>query len=343
MLRPFGRDTFETSADGSPILVSPMSKGWVARRWATPTSAEHPGTAVAWHGHVFEVREALLGADGTVRYRLAPWEDRHAIRVVAIYDEESERGRVREQTERHASVRRRGITILLAPLAGHLPADVQRKMEGDFGAPARAMTIASALPLFVMGFLGLIASRVAAMGTAPFLPWLAARPWLDLFLAAESGVRLWISFVLGEPIGSVVGVVSYETWCRARGRPPVVWKGIPASHRLDAVERFRVIEPLLALLSSAEQTRLAKRFGFDPVRWGKRSAVLLAVVGGLNVLASLIALSANAAALADWIWLLLGTGLCLEQLARWRELSWGRPAGSVLAAVARPLARTLLS
>ena len=103
-----------------------------------------------------------------------------------------------------------------------------------------------------------------------------------------------------------------------------------------------MLEPLVALLSPAEQDLLDQRFEFDPVRWGKRTVLLLGTVAGLNVFASLGMLLAGKAGSADVVWLLIGAILGLEQLFRWRSLSRGRPAGSLLGGLVRPLARKLL-
>src|SRR5438132_1284091 len=105
MAGAFGRDALEKGSDGSTILVAPRSKGWIARRPATLTTSEHPGTAVAWGEEVFEVVEASPGVDGSVRYRLSPWGDRHAIRVVETYDAASEQAREAEQGRRRGAVR----------------------------------------------------------------------------------------------------------------------------------------------------------------------------------------------------------------------------------------------
>src|SRR5207245_6965202 len=99
-----------------------------------------------------------------------------------------------------------------------------------------------------------------------------------------------------------------------------------------------MLEPLLGLLSPVEQDLLADRFAFESVRWGRRTVLVLAVIAGLNVLASLLQMFAGAAGVADLVWLAAGGILLLEQIGRWRTLSRGRPAGSILAGLVRPLA-----
>jgi hypothetical protein len=210
MTRTFGDDRLELRADGTRALTCPEPKGWHARRPGNQTRAEHPGTAVRWEDALFEVIEATPLFERGVRYVLAPWDDRHAIRVVRDYDESSEAGRRRETAERRSDTGKRRLSIFLAPLAGHLPARVQERMEGDFGAPARAMTIASALPLFVVGILGLLGRIVALLGGGAFLPRLAEHPIVCAFLFLESAIRLGAAFLLAEPMGSLAGTIAWE-------------------------------------------------------------------------------------------------------------------------------------
>jgi hypothetical protein len=230
-------------------------------------------------------------------------------------------------------------------------------MESEFGAPAVAMTVVSALPLFVIGFLGIFFSLVAAYGSgfasvgvdtagsAHMNPLPLPLP-VALYLFVESGLRMGEAFLQGQPIGSVPGALLFELWLTLTGRrppAPLLARGLPATREQALSDRFHLIEPLLALLSPAEQQVLSDRFGLDFLRWGKRGALLLGAVGALNVIASLGMLSAGAAGASDVVWLVAGCGLVLEQALRWRVLSRGRPAGSVLGGAVRPLARKLLA
>ena len=72
-------------------------------------------------------------------YRLAPWPENHAIRRLEHYDE-ALRGDPRRGAARPGPRRRQAApgSDLLAPLAGLLPGEIQKKMERDFGAPALA-------------------------------------------------------------------------------------------------------------------------------------------------------------------------------------------------------------
>jgi hypothetical protein len=220
-MRPFGSDRVERAPEGAYLLICSISKGWSPRRRKTLTSPEYPGTAVRWEGDLFEVVEAVAQSSGGIGYRLAPWQRRHTIRSVSTYDAEAESAREREQALRRGALRKRRASILLAPLLGHLPGRVQQRMESEFGAPARAMTIASALPLLVLGFLGILAFLVASFGggDSPFSGWPLLPLPVSLFLSVESAVRLGIAFLHGEPLGSVAGAAVYALWSNWHKRP----------------------------------------------------------------------------------------------------------------------------
>lgn len=345
--RAFGADRLEAGEGGQIWLVCAAPKSWLPRQDKTLTRAEYPGTAVDWQGAVFEVLRAQPLADGGMRYCLAPWAERHAIRRMERYDAASEADRRAESADRRDRVRRRRLSILLAPLLGFLPGAVQKAMESEFGAPAVAMTVSSALPLFVIGFLGLF--RQLTMG-ALVLPGILAPPLpLALYLFAESALRLGSAFATGEPMGSLPVVLAYEAWreARAASRPPppapAAVESPPSDAERDALDRFRMLEPLLALLTRPEQDLLARRFGFEPIRWGKFTTGVLLLVAGGNAAVSLMNLAAGAFGTADSLWLPIGGLLTLEQIRRWRRLKAGIPSGSVLGALVRPLAKRLLA
>jgi hypothetical protein len=219
-MKAIGPDRVERLTDGSIRLVCPDAKGWCARTPKTLTSPEHPGTAVRWEGDLFEVLEASPQDVGdAIGYRLARWEARHTVRVITTYDEASESARRAEQRRRREDLRRHRASIALAPLLGHLPASVQQRMEREFGAPARALTIASALPLLVLGTLGLLAFLVGSFGGggSVFAGWPILPLPLALFLFVESAVRLGVAFLQGDPMGSVAGTILYELWRRGSG------------------------------------------------------------------------------------------------------------------------------
>jgi hypothetical protein len=212
----FGTDRLESGADGRAVLVCSTSKGWRPRASGVAARrAEHPGTAVKWDGEIFEVVSAEPVAGGGIRYEIAPWRQEVAIRSLERYDAESEGARADERHWREQAVRRRRLSILLAPLLGHLPGPVQEAMEHEFGAPANAMTASSALPLLVLGIIGLLGHFVQMLGGSlaplpqPPLP-------LSLYLFGESALRLALVATQSRPAGSIPGAVLYEIWKRTR-------------------------------------------------------------------------------------------------------------------------------
>jgi hypothetical protein len=212
----FGTDRLESGADGRVVLVCSTSKGWRPRASGVAwRRAEHPGTAVKWDGEIFEVVTAEPVADGQIRYELARWRHEIAIRSLERYDRASEAARAGERRWREQAVRRRRLSILLAPLLGHLPGPVQEAMEQEFGAPANAMTAASAFPLLVLGIVGLLGQMAQMFGGSlaplpqPSLP-------LSLYLFGESALRLALVATQSRPAGSIPGALLYEIWKRTR-------------------------------------------------------------------------------------------------------------------------------
>ena len=117
------------------------------------------------------------------------------------YDGASEAARGAEQLDRRERIRRRRLSILFAPLVGLLPGETQKRMEGEFGAPAVAMTIASALPLAVAGFLGLFGHLLGSVGGGLGLPEVLTPPFpVAIYLCMESALRLASAVAAGEPM-----------------------------------------------------------------------------------------------------------------------------------------------
>jgi hypothetical protein len=169
-----------------------------------------------------------------------------------------------------------------------------------------------------------------------------------MYLVVESSLRIASAVAMKRPMGSLPVVIAWEAWSairqpRGEAQEALEASAEPSAAERDSQDRFRMLEPLLSLLSPGEQSNLAERFGFDPVRWGKITAAILLAACGSNFVAALVNLFAGRFAVADALWLLAGGGLTAEQLARWRRLAAGHAAGSVLGVLVRPLARPLLA
>ncbi len=348
MPRAFGDDRLGEAKDGLVTLEARDDKGWTARSERTPLSAEHPGTAVRWEEEFWEVR-AIDATEGVVRYALAPWDERHVFRVVSDYSEAAEDERRRARGELETMGRKRRLSLGLALLAGHLPGPVQQRMEREFGAPAARLTILSALPLFFLGAFCavwlVISTFVGGFGVATgdksllrSLPDSFGLLVVGAAIGVESAIRIAVASLQGRPAGSAIGTVVYEVWRRLRGAPVPGESSVALAPELDArrlEDEYRMTEPLLALLPPADQVELAERFGFDPIRWGRRTSILLLVFLGL--------VAYRASALGDVLVLLAAGGLIAEQIARIVRLGRGEAAGSVLGLLVRPFTRRLLA
>jgi hypothetical protein len=260
---------------------------------------------------LFEVVEAITHPDGSVRYRLELWPDRHAVRSILTYDAASETGRPLVKAGYRKSILRRILAIVFSPLLGHLPGRVQEHMESEFGAPALAMTIVSALPLFALGTVSGLFSFAGVAGGAfeigqGSIPHLLPFP-VAIYLVFESGLRLGSAFLQNRPIGSIPGTLIYAIYGSFRGGPGVATlssTGLPASPERALFDRFRMIEPLLALLPPEEQEVFEQRFGMEVLRWGKVTAVLLLIIGLTNTLTSLVLFAGSKGGFGDLLWLM---------------------------------------
>ncbi len=341
--RAFGADQVRIRESGEIELVCPFEKAWTARSAKTLRTAEYPGTAVEWDGRIFEVLDAEPNAGGGVRYRLAAWPENHAIRRLERYDPVSEEVRAGDRRDRRSDLGKRRFAILLSPLAGLLPAELQKKMERDFGAPALKMTIASAVPLFVIGVLGLVAFLVGNAGGTLDLPgWIAPSLPIAAYLFGESALRMASVIAGQEPMGSLPVVLGAALWQSLRKPNDSTPAAAVALDEQSLQDRFKVLEPVLAFLSVGEQESLAGRFGFDAVRWGRITASVLLAASVLNTLVSLSAFGAGDGLAWSLIWLLPVGYLAVEQVRRLKDLARGEPAGSILGRLVRPFARPLL-
>lgn len=349
MPRALGRDRLGVEAGGRLLLDCDAPKGWRPRSPATATSAEHPGSAVRWEEQFFEVLEVHARGGAGVRYVLAQWDDRHTMRVVETYSVETEAARALERADAARRSDRHAYVHLIAPLVGSLPAHVQERLEQEYNVPARRLSLASALPLWILGWLSLIFLMASSFGAPAGVPTFVLV--LGVYLLAESTARLAVCFMQGRPIGTLAGTLLYEAWrhlghakARAEGRPvpreKAVWD-VEVDPERQALDRYALVEPLAGLLPVGDQVRLAERFGFDGIRWGRIGAIFLLVMFGPLAATSILGAIAVFEP-SDLPKIAVFGGVAAEQVARLRALAAGRLAPSVLGILVRPFARPLL-
>lgn len=345
MKRAFGSDRLIHSREGRLILFSPLDKGWTGRTARRHAHAQFPGTCVQWDEDLFEVVLVERLPSG-VRYTLMTWSDPGAIRVFQSYTEESEIARAADARDVQTRVRRRHLSIFASLLAGHLPARVQQRLQDEYGVSAGMMTLVSIIPMFTIGVASVLFFVARSAGApVPVPKWMLL---IGMFVLVESCVRFAWTFPQSNPIGSVAGFIIYEVWAlatgeRITGRGEAARSAIEAPVDQDQQERdaYLLREPLLALLSSAEQRLFVERFGFDPIRWGRRTAIMILLVSAVGFFSSIAKIYSGRAGIFTILSLLMAGFLVAEQIYRWRTLSRGEPAGSILAFFARPLVRGL--
>jgi hypothetical protein len=212
------------------------------------------------------------------------------------------------------------------------------------------MTIVSAVPLFVFGVVSLISLLAAGLGGAAFFP--TGVSVLGVYVLAESGARLAVAITQGRPVGSLAGELLVASFRAARrgvaGAPDgdgeaerPFWHVDAPDEGTEERDAYRMREPLLALLSAEDQQRAADTYGFDPVRWGRISAIFLLGAVGPMFLASALALLVLPEPSDLLLFLLVGV-LVVEQVGRLRRVARREPAPSVLRFVARPFCSRLL-
>lgn len=336
MPRHVGTDHLDVSPEGTLVLHAGHAKGWRGRVAATQTSTAHPGTAVHWEGELWEVISAVDLPGGGARYELSRWDERHVARHVERYDETSEKrlaeGRKSDKRRTLGFVR----ALLLSPLYGLFPAEAQHRIENETAFPAPALTLVSALIGFVFGMVSLMSVLLAAMGGQQLLPLWAAIP--GVYVLVESGARGATAIAQGRPVGSFFGEAAWTLLEKNETAPEMPREEEPGEELYDL---FKMREPLLALLSEADQRLAAEGYGFDFVRWGRVTALCL--LGGFGPMALATAATLFVApSVGDVFLLLLSLPIVVEQIPRLSRTRSGRPAASFLRIVVRPLCARLL-
>lgn len=357
--KPAGADRVEPGPGAGLWLETAAAKGWVARSPAGPTSAEHPGTSVVWEDERYEVLAVEELPGGRVRYLLAPWDERHVIRVSDRYDAESEVARAGVRSDTARRLRIRAAILLAAPVTGLAPTVVQEGWEREYAVPPARLTILSTILPFVFGFLSLFAllaetygslysgvsSAYSGGGGSPIVPGGILLKLFGIYLFVEANIRFATAVSTGRGCGSLLGTVPYLLWCRATRKTPE--KPAPSYDEETAraaadLDGFRMREPLFGFLSVGDQNLAAERFGFEPIRWGRIGAYGTLVLTVLQAAVSWSEIVSGAGHLGSVPPFLLGVGLSVEQVGRLRTLARGQPAPSVLRHLFRPLCRRLL-
>jgi hypothetical protein len=202
MPQAHGRDSISAEAPDRWLLECSRPKAWTARTPATRTSVEHPGTAVRWDGALYEVVSISQTSSGRVVYALAPWVEAHA---------ESEAARSADWRDLAERRRRRRLLLVLSPLAGHLPAQLQERWEREYDVSASLLTIVSAAPLFVYGVMCAVFLTIGGFTGVTFpipLRW----EIVGLYLLVESGIRMSGAWSGSQASGSLFGALGYSLW-----------------------------------------------------------------------------------------------------------------------------------
>lgn len=345
-MQSYGTDRIRRGNGEQWIILSRQSKGWVPRTPAAGTRNDRPGTTVRCEEKYYEVVSAAATAGG-VRYVLEPWRDENVMRIVDDYDEGSE---ARRQAAHQDGVRRergRVSANLLAIFTGQLPSTVQERLGNEVGIWPARLTLISILPAMV--FVGVVVNLAVHRRMeqeAPMPLWLLL---LAGYLLGESAVRFVSAMAQNLPMGSLAGFIAYALYYMASPgrknlvRPIEESKGplVPAmTEEAAASDRYILLEPLLTLLSPAEQDRLSAKFGFDYRKTASIVASVILTFGVLGVVNS-ISLLREGARFSPALALLIAGVLAAEQVARLWKLR-EHPAGSMLGAMVRPLARKLL-
>jgi len=340
-MQAYGSDRVRPGDGEQFVLLSRIPKAWTPRVAKSLTSAEFPGTAVLWEERYFEVVDAEAMPQGGVRYVLEPWRDMHVMRTTDRYDAGREAERLIEYRAQISRETKRKSANVLGFLAGHLPACVQEELGRELGILPARLTLFSVFGIYAV-VIALVLWFVSGMmaGTPLQLPILI----LTVYLFAETSFRFFVAWLTGRPIGSAVGTFGYILYYftvadRTRAVSPFAReKGTKVSISDAPEERalsdaLMLREPLVTLLSPADQARVAERFGYD---YRHQSTIIAAMILFCALLG--VASSVYRGAVISFI---VAVAVAAEQIYRLAVLR-RRPAGSFLGIAARPFVRKLL-
>jgi len=338
-MQAYGSDRVR-AGDGEQIIVaSRLDKGWTPRAPKTLTTAEFPGTAVLWEECYFEVAAATPLPQGGMRYVLEPWREHLAMRVTDRYDAANEAQRIEENRSRLAREKGRKSANALALLTGHLPAIVQNELGRELGVLPARLTFVSIIGVWVV-LAGLVLLSVSRIMQSRSLP--SGLVIVAMGVAIENVIRFLVNWTQGRAIGSAIGWTAYAIYHVVSGRGPSPFaseKGLAVTITEappEIAERDSIVmrEPLLTLLTPAEQARAAARYGYDYRRESGAMAGILLAVAALGMVSSYMR--------GVIVPMLVALALGIEQVVRLIALRRG-PAGSVLRFVVRPFVRKLIA
>lgn len=344
----FGTDRLSETEDGTIHLRCRFEKeGWIARRPADLVRQAFPGTCVRWGEEYFEVVEIEPLPVG-VRYVLEPWSESYTMRTIQDYDEAAELDRTRRREESIRRQRQANRFTLSAIFSGLLPAEAQLERQQRIGVSPVLATLISASFWGALGGLCLVAivSMILEGGRNP-VPSIPRSVYLvGLVVLIESGIRFLWAFAAGRPVGSFPVVLVWTLVQLVTGRkslreeePKLRWELDAATKRRDEFVQW---EPFLALLSPEEQREMARRYGFDWLRHGRSSAIVLLVFAIFVLAVTIAGIVRDSMRFGNAVTILLMVGLAAEQISRLGRFAAGEPAGSVLGPLVRPFTRKLI-
>ena len=94
---------------------------------------------------------------------------------------------------------------------------MQERLEHEYNVRGSTMSLVSAVPLWILGWISLILLLASSIGGVRILP--TPVLVLGVYFLVESSVRLAVCIPQGRPIGSPLGTLVYEVW-RRFGRLP---------------------------------------------------------------------------------------------------------------------------
>lgn len=373
----FGNDRVERGDGDEITLIALHDKGWVARQFRARGGADHPGTCVDWNDTLFEVILAQPSPGG-VKYVLRPWCETDTIRTMARYEAVTEAALHATRVDNRTRDRTGRLITWLAPLTGHAPGSMQQRWERDYGVSGSLITAISAGLLLIPGGIALIAQMASGFGgTEAGLGIPVGFRLLGSYLFFESLVRIGVMLTQGLPMGSLAGGLIAIVWTattqrkktkqRIGDRTPQrdlgnmvsreISRALETGGRADGPrargvfdveiddetrrrDLYLMTEGLLSLLAPSEQIELQRRWGFDPIRWGRLTAGTILAFAGLGLAAGVPKLFEMGGG-STFLSALIAGFVAVEQISRFARLNQNKPAGSIFGIVVRPFVAKL--